>query len=351
MLKNLAEEKHLFLLTLIVFLIVLTGTLGVFRFQITKEGTKISSTFNEKLFVDNQVKIGIESPDLTLIQKNSLAGISSPQIFSSKVLGALTGEDLAIEEKKEIIEYVIERGDSLGTIAADFNISLNTLLWANELNKGSVITPGQKLVILPVSGVIHHVRNRDTLSEIAETYGARTKEITAFNDLSEGGEIFAGDILIVPDGIKPFRSQIVSSQTVSYNQIPVASSYFICPISSPYKITQGLHWYNAIDFANLGGSCGKPIFAAAGGKVLKIKYGYNSGAGNYVRIIHPNGLITHYGHMQKVLIGLGQEVSQGEIIGLMGYTGHTIPSGPGGCHVHFGVYSSQGSPPRNPFAQ
>jgi len=351
MLKNLAEEKHLFLLTLIVFLIVLTGTLGVFRFQLTKESVKISSVSNEKLFVDNQVKIGIESPDLTLIQKNSLAGISSPQIFSSKVLGALTGEDLAIEEKKEIIEYVIERGDSLGTIAADFNISLNTLLWANELNKGSVITPGQKLVILPVSGVIHHVRNRDTLSEIAETYGAKTREITTFNDLSEEGEIFAGDILIVPDGIKPSRSRIVSSQAALYNQIPVASSYFICPISSPYKITQGLHWYNAIDFANLGGSCGKPIFAAAGGEILKIKYGYNSGAGNYVRIIHPNGLITHYGHMQKVLVGLGQEVSQGEIIGLMGYTGHTIPSGPGGCHVHFGVYSSQGSPPRNPFAQ
>ena len=351
MLKNLAGKKHLFLPILIVSLIVLIGTLGFFRFQSVNKDEKMPLVSNGKLFIDSQAKIGIESPDLTLIQKNSLACISSPQIFSSKVLGALVGEDIETEEGKEITEYVVKKGDSLGAIATDFNISLNTLLWANELNRSSVINPGQKLVILPVSGVIHHVGNKDTLGEIAETYGAKTREVIAFNNLSEEGEIFVGDILVIPDGVKPSRSQVVSSQAISYDRIPVASSYFIAPISPPYKITQGLHWYNAIDFANIGGSCGKPILAAAGGKVLKIKYGYNGGAGNYVRIIHPNGLITHYGHMQKVLVSLGQKVSQGEIIGLMGYTGYTIPSGPSGCHVHFGLYSSQGSPPRNPFAQ
>lgn len=350
MLKNTAEENRFFLLTLIVFLIILTGTLGVFGFKLANQNEEIClASSNQKLFVDKQIKTGIESPELTLIQKNSLAGISSPQIFSSKVLGALTGEEVITEEEKEITEYVVKKGDSLGGIAANFDISLNTLLWANELNKNSVISPGQKLVILPVSGIIHHVGNMDTLSQIAETYGAKTSEIIAFNNLSEEGKIFIADILIIPGGVKPARP--VSSGLASYNQIPVASSYFIAPISSPYKITQGLHWYNAIDFANTGGSCGKPILAAAGGEVLKIKYGYNGGAGDYIRIIHPNGLITHYGHVQKVLVSSGQQVSQGEIIGLIGHTGHTIPAGSGGCHIHFGVYSSKGSPPLNPFSQ
>ncbi len=302
------------------------------------------------LFTDRQIKRITESPELTFIQKNSLAGISCSQIFSSKVLGALAGGEF-LEEKKEITEYIVQPGDALGSIAISFDISLNTILWANNLSQSSVIKPGQKLIILPVSGIIHHVKEGDTLSGIAKTYKGEVEGTVAFNDLSEEGDIYVGDILIVPDGIQPPPSYIVSSQPSKYSQIPVASSYFIIPISSPYRVTQGLHWYNAIDFANQGNSCGKPVFAAAGGEVLKIRYGYNQGAGNYVRILHPNGLITHYGHLQKILVTPGQPVSQGEMVGLIGYTGRTIPSGPSGCHLHFALYSSQGNPPVNPFAR
>jgi len=312
----------------------------------TSKDLLIGSTENS--FIGKQTKTGVESPDLAFIQKNSLAGVSCSQVVdSSEVLGTVIEEE-GFGGSKEIKEYIVQQGDSLGKIAEDFGVSLNTLFWANDLNKNSVISPGQKLIILPVSGTIHHVAKGDTLSEIAETYQVGTEDIISFNELPKEEEIFIGDILIVPGGEKPARTIVSSS--VTQNSIPVASSYFIAPILPPYKITQGLHWYNAIDFANIGGSCGKPIVAAAEGTILKIEYGYNMGAGTYIRVLHPNGLITHYGHLQKVLVSVGQKVSQGEIIGLMGYTGRTIPEGPGGCHVHFGVYSSQGTPPTNPFA-
>ncbi len=298
------------------------------------------------LFTDKQIKRITESPELTFIQKNSLAGISCSQIFSSKVLGALAGGE-TLEEKKEITEYIVQSGDALGSIAVNFDISLNTILWANDLTRSSVIKPGQKLIILPVSGIIHHVKKGDTLSGIAKTYKGEVEETIVFNDLTEEGDIYIGDILIVPNGVQPPPSYPSSS----YVQIPVASSYFIVPVSTPYRVTQGLHWYNAIDFANQGDSCGKPVFAAAGGEVLKIRYGYNLGAGNYVRILHPNGLITHYGHLQKILVTPGQKVSQGKMLGLIGYSGRTIPAGPSGCHLHFALYSSQGNPPLNPFAR
>lgn len=326
---------------------VFAGGVYLFSHQNASSSRQIIASLDDQLFADPHTKSQVESPDLTFIQGNSLVGVSCSQIVSSKALGVLMrGEDF--DEHRGITEYTVEKGDTLTSIAERFGVSLETILWANDLSSKSVIQPGQKLVILPVSGVLHYVKKGDTLSKIALVYKAQMEDIITFNELSEDGDIYVGDILIIPDGKKPARKSYSSE---SAKIIPVASSYFIPPVSSPYRITQSLHWYNAIDFANPGGSCGKPVFAAAGGKVLKIKYGYNKGAGNYVRILHPNGLITHYGHLQKILVVPGQEVSQGDIIGLIGHSGKTIPAGSAGCHLHFGLYSSEGKPPLNPFAR
>lgn len=341
--RNFQGKKLLVAAIIISALVAFSGS----YFLEKEEQPAIASNLTESnLFINQKGISKIENPEIAFVQKNSLAGISCSQIFSTKVLGGLI-EGGEVEQRNKIEEYVVQPGDSLGSIADKFDISLSTLLWANDLSSKSVIQPGQKLVVLPVSGVIHHVKKGDTLGEIAETYEAETSKIIAFNDLSEEGEIFIGDILVIPGGERP--SYLAYQPSAA--KIPVASSYFIVPVASPYRITQWLHWYNAIDFANEGGSCGKPVFAAAGGEVLKVKYGYNGGAGNYVRILHPNGLITHYGHLQSSLVKVGENVSQGDIVGLIGCTGHTIPAGNAGCHLHFALYSSTGNPPLNPFAR
>lgn len=276
----------------------------------------------------------IESPNLFFVQKNSLRAVSPPVVVTPKILGSLIGDSgTELGVRKEIIEYTVQEGDNLWNIAANFDISLDTLLWANDLNKNSVLVPGQKLIILPVSGLVHHVQKGETLSEIAKVYKADMDEIVSFNEIEEE-KIFAGDILIIPNGVMP-------PKTYTAPQVPLASSYFICPIPSPCRITQGLHWYNAIDFSN--GRCGESVYAAAGGTVQRT--GYGSTIGNFVRIEHPNGVITVYGHLSKILVYPGQQVSQGEMIGYTGYSGYTIPAGPAGCHLHFEVRGA-----RNPFA-
>ena len=286
------------------------------------------------LFVGEQIKMEPESPDFSLVQENTLVAKSCPEIVSSQTLASLvsSGE----EAQREITEYVVQSGDNLSSIASSFNISLNTLLWANDLNQGSVIRAGQKLTILPVSGTLHLVQSGDTIGHIAQTYKVDSDEIISFNDLSSEGKIFLGDLLIIPGGVEPPKAS-----PVQYT--PLASSYFICPIAAPCRITQGLHWYNAIDFAHEGYSCGEPVFAAAGGEIQKT--GYDATAGNYVRILHPNGVVTLYGHLQTILVSPGEKVYQGQRIGLIGYTGRTIPAGPTGCHLHFGVRGAS-----NPFA-
>jgi len=278
-----------------------------------------------------------EFPALYSMQSNSLKAVSASVAINFNTLAAFSGT-MSVDGHDEtgIGEYVVQEGDTLGSIAQQFNISLNTLLWANNLTSKSKISPGKKLVILPVTGILHIVRKGDTISEVAELYQGKAQEIIALNDLAQSGEIFVGDILIIPNGKKP----VARSTARVYTTKAVPNSYFICPVPTPYRITQGLHWYNAIDFST--GKCGSPIYAAAGGQVQRT--GYDSRAGRYVRILHPNGVVTFYGHMSKIAASAGQTVSQGQIIGYIGYSGHTSPAGPGGCHLHFDVRGA-----KNPF--
>lgn len=324
----------LFLFALVSFSLPLDGKASYLASNLAYGDTKNC----QKTFVDS-ISSQPESPELNFVQESCLLGFAPPVTVTPQVLGALMGEAGA-ETRDGVIEYEVKQGDTLTGIAEEFGISLNTILWANSMAKGATIRAGQILVILPVTGVIHPVKSGDTVSGIALKYKAKTEDIVAFNGLSSEGDIFIGDILVVPGGVMP---TIVASPV--YASIPVASSYFICPIAAPCRITQQLHYYNAIDFSH--GKCGDSIYAVAGGTVQRVKYGWNGGAGNTLTILHPNGVVTSYGHLQAILVSPGEQVSQGQIVALMGGQ----PGAPGagkttGCHVHFGVQGAA-----NPFAR
>ena len=267
-------------------------------------------------------------PEFIFVDNNSLKFFLPPAFVSGKVLGTIVEEPI---QRKEIQEYVVEEGDTLFSISKKFGISVETILWANNLSKSSVIKPGQKLIILPVNGVLHEVKAGDTLSEIAKKYQAKIEDIVSFNELENENDIYIGDILIIPGGKMPSLKPAPQPLT------PLAQGYFICPVAGGCRITQGLHFYNAVDFSN--GKCGEPILAAAGGTVLKA--GWQKKAGNYVKILHPNGVVTMYGHLQTIFVSPGEQVSQGQIIGTMGATGRAT-----GCHLHFDVFGA-----KNPFAK
>lgn len=273
-----------------------------------------------------------EYPNIFSIQDNSLLALSSPAIINFRVLGAIGRGGVLRHDDVGVEEHIVQEGDTISNLAEQFNISTNTILWANDLNSGAVLQPGQKLIIPPITGMLHMVRDGDTVSQIAELYKIKVDEIVDFNDLSGKANIFIGDMLVIPNGRMPAVRRVSQA-------IPLASAHFMVPLSGA-QITQGLHWYNAVDFAT--GRCGSPVYAAAGGVVQRV--GWDRWAGRYLRIIHPNRVVTLYGHFSKIIVSVGQRVSQGEIIGYVGYSGHTIPAGPAGCHLHFEVRGA-----RNPF--
>jgi len=294
-----------------------------FYFLTANAMDKLSS---QSLFAKPISNFLMESPEMTLVQGNSMIGTSPPATVSPQVLGGLIGgADVTSnpEPGGDTMEYIVESGDTFSSVAEKFDISLNTILWANDLSGKSIVRQGQKLIILPVSGVIHLVRKGDTIGALAGIYKTDLESIVEFNNLSDEGDIFIGDVLVVPNGKMPARIPQVTS-------IPIGESYFIFPVQG--KITQGLHgvFRNAVDIAD---KCGKPVVAAAGGTVQRagtIKIG-----GKIITILHPNGVVTYYGHLSTIAVVPGQIVKTGDIIGFIGNTGYTL--GATGCHLHFEV--------------
>lgn len=248
------------------------------------------------------------------------------------------------QERKNIIIYTVKEGDTPAKIAAEFGISLNTLLWANNLKQNSIIKPNQELIILPITGVYHKVQKGETLASIAKKYSASLEEIKEFNEISDEKLLIEGQELIIPNGKLSSSSSVASSKTSSglkpmtedTSSWQKLDNFFKYPTAGGYN--KGiLHYYNAVDIINY---CGSPIYASADGVVSEVKSsGYNYGYGSYIKIQHFNGTMTVYAHLSSVLVREGQRVSQGALIGKMGDTGNS-----NGCHLHFEIRGAQ-----NPF--
>jgi LysM repeat protein len=236
----------------------------------------------------------------------------------------------------EISIYVVREGDSLSQIAKMFNVSTNTIIWANDIKRGSFITPGQTLVILPVTGVRHTVVEGETVKSITKKYGGDYEEILQYNDLTLESTIVVGDIVVIPDGEISTPSYTSAGHVVKGSNAPSYSGYYIKPLTSGRR-SQGLHGYNAVDYAAPSGT---PILASATGDVIISRgSGWNGGYGKYIVIKHSNGTQTLYSHNSSNIVYSGQHVVQGQVIGYVGSTGRST-----GSHVHFEIRGA-----KNPF--
>jgi len=269
--------------------------------------------------------------DITIVNNNSLLPDSGP-------LGTIADiEDQT--DSGQISIYVVREGDSLSQIASMFNVSVNTIIWSNDIARGSKIVPGQTLVILPISGVKYEVKKGDTVKSIAKKLNGDANEIIKFNDLPADGQLAEGQTLIVPNGeIAPVlaaKSDLKSSPVRGANG-PSYAGYYIRPIVGGRK-SQGLHGYNGVDLADY---CGTAVMASASGDVIiNREGGWNGGYGNYAVISHSNGTQTLYSHLLSSIVSAGWHVVQGQVIGYIGSTGKST-----GCHLHFEVRGA-----KNPF--
>lgn len=253
-------------------------------------------------------------------------------------------EDIDFPVSDTISVYEVKKGDTLSTVASLFNVSKNTIIWANDL-KSQVISPGDILVILPMTGIKHTIKKGDTIASLAKKYKADEGDIAKFNGVVDDTELTLGDTLLIPDGeiaiavqpkAKTTKSSIVKTKILNTYSYTAPSGFLIRPVVGGRR-SQGIHGHNGVDIAATPGT---PILAAATGRVIVAKVGgYNGGYGNMIIMTHANGVQTVYAHLRSVYVSTGQTINQGEQIGEVGNTGRST-----GPHLHFEVRGA-----KNPF--
>lgn len=270
--------------------------------------------------------------------------------------------------------HEVEAGDTISTIAEQYGLKTNTIMWENGLTSSSTIKPGDKIIVPPVDGVTHVVQKNQDVKKIAALYSVPADAITKQNQLDAMNGLVAGQEIFIP-GAKPLpvevnregldrtqsrtrilasgavgKTNVGSNRLVSASEIgenngsnPAAGKSMIYPTRG--AITQ---YYHAGHYAyDIADPSKPPIWAAMDGTVIKASSGtWGGGYGNHIIIDHGNGLKTLYGHMEYLSVQVGDTVKQGQVIGKMGRTGNV--RGRTGIHLHFevilnGVKKSPGS--------
>lgn len=280
--------------------------------------------FNDQPFLETEIKnqeqkeeeVIVVQEGTVLVKPNMCVTIETPQI------------------RTKPIQYIVKAGDVISGIAKKFNVSVNTILWENNLKDYSIIRPGDELTILPVTGVIHKVAKGETLGKIAKKYKVDANEILKANELADNN-LKINQKIIIPGGEKYFPSifpRINLAQKPSPLNKFISSKgigKFIWPTSG-HRITQYFHWrHPGIDIG--GKNYSSPIYASADGIVSSAIYS-KRGYGRHIIINNGNNTNTLYGHLSKLYVERNERVKKGQVIGLLGSTGRST-----GPHLHFEI--------------
>lgn len=296
---------------------------------------------------------------------------------STHVESAYVAEEKIIEESADTItnravdfKYEVSQGDSVNSIADKFNISRDTLIALNSLEKPYILMIGQQLhlpttakapaeeiqsqtarlskpaktekaEVLEVKKAditpkkskpkysIHKVKRGENLFRIGKKYGISFIDIMALNDMKKPQDLQAGMRLRVPvagESVSTFeQEEAISFTTAEKNKLVKKYSKtkgLIWPVRGRVIKTYGKGGHGISNTGiNISAPTGKEVLAAENGTVIYADDGLES-YGNLVLLRHRRGYVTAYGHTGQLLVKRGEKVAKGQIIATVGQTGN-----------------------------
>jgi len=163
--------------------------------------------------------------------------------------------------------------------------------------------------------------------QLAAARGSRRESLIQVN---ESKREFVHEAAGLSAASAALAARIESSSGYSPPDSTPSAAGLIWPVNGPVTSPFGMRWGRMHTGIDIGVPYGTPIHAAASGRVVYA--GWMDGYGNLVAIDHGRGLSTAYAHQSQIGVSLGQTVSQGQVIGYVGCTGHCF-----GPHLHFEV--------------
>ncbi len=291
-------------------------------------------------------KLGLQS-----IEFKDKVEIVESYLPSEELTDLSTAIDDVTKDKETNQIYEVKSGDTLSLIASKYDLTVADLIAMNESleDEFTRIRPEDEIIVtvpepeLSVNYVIEQYYEEDyeapieyvdnnnwytTQSKVLQEPSAGHRKVVALVSYTDEGEV----------------SREIEKEEVTYQAVPkivergtIVPPTYIKPISGG-RLTSGFgkrnrptkgasSYHKGVDWATPTGTA---VVASSSGVVTRA--GWGSGYGYCVYIRHPDGRETRYGHLSKVLVSVGQTVSQGQKIALSGNTG--VSTGP---HLHFEI--------------
>jgi murein DD-endopeptidase MepM/ murein hydrolase activator NlpD len=224
-----------------------------------------------------------------------------------------------------LLEYTIERGDTLWNISRKFDVDPDSIISCNVFSNVHSIHEGDVILIPNIRGIFVNVREGDTIFQYSTTYEIAPDFIMEVNDLRTN-ELEPGMKIFLP-GVRFSTMERAYALGEAFNK-PIKGR-----LTSRFgyrrdPFTGRRSFHRGIDIAN---RVGAPVYAAQSGKIVYT--GPRFGYGNVVIIEHRFGYKTLYGHLDRIESKRGQSVKSGQLIGRVGNSGRST-----GPHVHFEIW-------------
>lgn len=307
------------------------GTSAVFGYLGTSDVAAVSAATRKRFATEAATEASLSLVPLSAstvavdlskrITEDEGAAFQKGALLSAQADNAIARDP---EEEGGVSIYTVAEGDTVSGIAVKFGITVNTILWANDLDNVDSIKPGDQIFILPIAGLSHTVASGDTIDSIASKYKADREKIIAYNGLPANGELTTGESIVIPGGFKELPKKETDTTGLARRQYASSSSAGeVTDVSGGYKKLEGkagaghrfpygyCTWYVAQKrYVPWGGNAGTWLFNAR-------SMGYRTGKSPASGAIVVTTENRYYGHVAIV-----ESVSAGSItVSEMNYRG------------------------------
>lgn len=245
------------------------------------------------------------------------------------IAGTRSPTTVAAQEARKVVVRSIVKDDTLSSMANYYDLSLETIAYANGISQeDEILSIGRELLIPPGEGALYTVKDGDTVEDVAARFKVDPAVIMSYNRVYFEPEHFAvGHMIFVPGAALPVLRRTERSKSIatpSNASLPARTGRLGWPVKG--VITQYYWWgHTAVDIA---APYGTGIGASDDGIVVAT--GWVPVGGLRVCVQHAGGLQTCYYHTGALFVTPGQTVTRGQLIASIGMTGVTT-----GPHVHW----------------
>ncbi len=154
--------------------------------------------------IDNNAALNVQDASLFAAasggenSENGSGGAGSSYSNNNGMIQDVGASSGVSEDRSEVINYIIQKNDTLPSIASCFGLSTETVLAANPSLQSGVIKTGEVIKILPTSGVLYETGPGDTLATIAKTFNASQDDLIRYNPSIDFSSISLGTLVVVP---------------------------------------------------------------------------------------------------------------------------------------------------------